>query len=126
MGTTTPPVKGSGTTPLPLWKGSKYPPAPEPEAVPVPVPVPVEPAQPQGPTAQERLESPFWQSAPGSLQIAQDQPLHRQINQHKKLINKLNKEIDKLAWPSALPEPEQLGLARQSVVQLNEFGTLHG
>lgn len=99
-------------------------PAPEPEAVPVPVPVPVEPAQPQGPTAQERLESPFWQSAPGSLQIAQDQPLHRQINQHKKLINKLNKEIDKLAWPSALPEPEQLGLARQSVVQLNDTLTV--
>ena len=86
----------------------------------VPVPVPVEPAQPQGPTAQERLESSFWQSAPGSLDVAKNQPLHRQINQHKKLIDKQNKEIDKLDWPSDQPEPEKLALARQSVVQLND------
>jgi hypothetical protein len=95
---------------------------PEPELGPVEPEVPIASIASiaRGPTAEARLETSFWQSTAKISEINQDQPLHRQINQHKKLISKLNKEIDQLAWPSDQPEPEKLSHTRQSVLQLND------
>lgn len=70
-------------------------------------------------SAQEKLASSFWQCLATALKLEDQAGIDDEISVRNKLIKKIRREIEHLAWPTSHPEPDLLVMARNGLTDLS-------